>query len=175
MDSGDILLQEPLDIAERETCESLTRKVADLGADYIIDVVNKIEQNTLSPVSQDNSKATFCSLIGKNDGRIHWCETAAYLDRLIRAYTPWPHGFTNWRGQRLNILEAHILEDDSSDEPAGKVLGVDKSQGILIKTGQGLLAVTRLQLQSKKPLDFKSFLNGTKDFIGSVLGDADES
>ncbi len=175
MDSGDILLQKPLAIHERETCDSLTARVAELGAEYLVDVVNKMERNGLTPVPQDHNKATFCSLIGKNDGLINWSEPAPVLDRLIRAYTPWPHGFTSWKGQRLNILEAHNLEDDSSDEPVGKVLGVDKGQGILIKTGQGLLAVTRLQLQSKKPLDFKSFLNGSKDFIGSVLGDADES
>ncbi len=175
MDSGDILLQEPLELRDRETAETLTEKVAAAGAEYLLKVVDDMEKGRLLPCPQDHSKATFCSLIGKNDGRINWSEPAEKLDRLIRAYTPWPHGFTSWNGQRLNILEAHPAGSSEGSESPGTVQGVDKKEGILIQTGEGLLAVTRLQLQSKKPLDFKSFLNGTKDFIGSVLGDADES
>ena len=175
MDSGDILLQESLILEDRETTASLTEKVARIGAGYLVDVVDRMEKGALNPVSQDHSKATFCSLIGKNDGLIDWQESAVKLDRLIRAYTPWPHGFTSWNGQRLNILEAHPCGEGDPAASRGTVSGVDKKEGILIQTGDGALAVTRLQLQSKKPLDFKSFLNGTKGFIGSVLGENNES
>ncbi|OQY33371.1 MAG: methionyl-tRNA formyltransferase [Spirochaetaceae bacterium 4572_59] len=175
MDSGDILLQETLPITDRETTATLTEKVAELGAGYLQEVLGKMEEGTISARQQDHDAATFCSLIGKNDGLIDWQDSAVHLDRIIRAYTPWPHGFSGWNGQRLNILEAHPVADRTSDAPPGTVTGMDKKDGILIQTGEGLLAVTRLQLQSKKPLDFKSFLNGTKDFIASVLGEIDES
>ncbi len=175
MDSGDILLQEPLPVDPRETTASLTDRVAETGAGYLLTVVNGLAEGNLAAVPQDHEKATFCSLIGKDDGQLSWSESAVRLDRVIRAYTPWPHGFTAWKGQRLNILEAHPLAGDSSCAEPGTVTGMDKKEGILIQTGEGLLAVTRLQLQSKKPLDFKSFLNGSKDFIGSVLGEIHES
>ena len=176
MDSGDILLQETLEVEERETTASLTERVAALGAGYLVSVVDDMEKGETNPRPQDHEKATFCSLIGKNDGLLNWDDTAVQLDRTIRAYTPWPHGFTGWKGQRLNILEAHPFQtDNASDAACGTVTGMDKKEGILIQTGEGQLAVTRLQLQSKKPLDFKSFLNGSKDFIGSVLGDINES
>jgi len=175
MDSGDILLQEPLDIDERETAETLTGKVADLGGGLLLKVLQQMEEGSLKPVSQDHDSATFCSMIGKNDGLLDWNRPASELDRIIRAYTPWPHGFTTWKDQRVNILEARPSEREGAQSPPGTVTGLDKKEGILVQTGKGLLAVTRLQLQSKKPLDFKSFLNGTKDFIGSVLGVTDES
>jgi len=174
MDSGDILLQEPLLLDERESTESLTSRVAQLGGGYLLKVLDSLEKGSLKPVPQDHSKATFCTLIGKDDGRIGWSRSARDIDRLIRAYTPWPHGFTFFKGLRLNILEAHPFQGDgpqTGESAPGTVAGLDKKEGILIQTGEGLLAVTRLQLQSKNALDYKSFLNGTKNFVGSVLGE----
>jgi len=174
MDSGDILLQIPLLLDPRETTESLTRRVSEMGGECLLQVLKSMEDKTLAPVPQDHSKATFCRLIGKNDGKIDWHQNAEKIDCLVRAYTPWPHGFTFLNGLRLNILEAEPYRGDFTPgkEPVpGEVAGLDKKAGILIQTGEGLLAVTRLQLQSKKALDYKSFLNGTKNFIGSVLGE----
>jgi len=174
MDSGDILLQIPLLLEERETTDSLTQRVADLGGEYLLEVLKSMDEGTLNPRPQDHDKATFCRLIGKNDGKIDWSRDAAAIDRLIRAYTPWPRGFTFYGGLRLNILEAEPYSgnpDNGADQAPGTVAGLDNKAGILVQTGEGLLAVTRLQLQSKKALDYKSFLNGTKNFIGSVLGE----
>ena len=170
MDSGDILLQIPLGIDERETAESLTEKVANEGGACLLKVLEGLEKGSIEPHPQDHEKATFCGMIGKNDGLMDWNRPAVELDRIVRAYTPWPHGFTFWKGQRLNIIEAAPYAGSSSDGEAGEVIGMDKKEGILIKTGEGVLAVKRLQLQSKKALDYKSFLNGSKDFIASVLG-----
>ncbi|WP_425465772.1 methionyl-tRNA formyltransferase [Oceanispirochaeta crateris] len=136
-----------------------------------------MEDGTVEVRPQDHEKATFCTLIGKNDGLINWSLSAVQLDRVVRAYTPWPHGFTFWKNLRLNILEAKPYEGNlfsSGAVQAGTVAGMDKKEGILIQTGEGLLAVTQLQLQSKKALDYKSFLNGSKDFIGSVLGEEND-
>ncbi len=174
MDSGDILLQEPLVLDERETTATLTEKVSHLGGEYLLKVLSEMEEGTLNPVPQDHSKATFCGMIGKNDGRLDWNRPAVELDRVVRAYTPWPHGFTSWNGLRLNILEAHPYGKQGDSGHPGKVLGMDKGEGILIQTGDGILAVSHLQLQSKKALDYKSFMNGTKNFIDSVLGAEDD-
>lgn len=175
MDSGDILLQEPFSLDPRETAGDLTERVARIGADYLLETVNRIQEDRLAPRPQNHGDATFCSLIGKNDGLLDWGLSSVQLDRAIRAYAPWPLGFTWWRGLRLNILEAHPLPQRGESSLPGTVTGLDKREGILVQTGEGLLGVTRLQLQSKKPLDFKSFLNGSKDFIGSVLGEENAS
>ncbi|MBF9016230.1 MULTISPECIES: methionyl-tRNA formyltransferase [unclassified Oceanispirochaeta] len=170
MDSGDILLQKSLIIDERETAETLTERVALEGGYCLIEVLKGLEDGSIVPRAQDHSKATFCSLIGKNDGLMDWSLSAAELDRVVRGYTPWPHGFTFWNGLRLNIIEAHPYTKEASGTVPGEVTGMDKKEGILIQTGEGILAVSRLQLQSKKAMDYKSFLNGSKDFIASVLG-----
>ncbi|MDC7232274.1 MAG: methionyl-tRNA formyltransferase [Spirochaetales bacterium] len=174
MDSGDILLQKPLVIDDRETTHSLAERVANEGGSCLLEVLDGLESGRITPVPQDHSKATFCSLIGKNDGLVDWKKPAVELDRVVRAYSPWPHGFTFWKGQRLNILEACPYDGGTQTDTPGQVTGLDKKEGILIQTGDGILAVSRLQLQSKKALDFKSFLNGSKDFINSVLGAEDD-
>ncbi len=174
MDSGDILLQEDMPLDDRETTATLSEKAAHRAGDCLLKVLSAMESDTLSPVPQDHEKATFCSLIGKNDGLMDWSLSAVQLDRIVRAYTPWPHGFTFWKGLRLNILDAFPYQGDMvipAETAAGTVAGLDKKEGILIQTGDGVLAVRRLQLQSKKALDYKSFLNGSKDFIASVLGE----
>lgn len=170
MDSGDILLQKTLLIDERETAETLTERVALEGGPCLLEVLQGLENNSIVPRQQDHSKATFCSLIGKNDGLLDWNLSAVELDRIVRAYSPWPHGFTFWKGLRLNIIEARPYTKEASAGVPGEVVGMDKKEGFLIQTGEGILVISQLQLQSKKALDYKSFQNGSKDFISSILG-----
>jgi methionyl-tRNA formyltransferase len=101
---------------------------------------------------------------------------------MTRAFLPWPRAHTLWNGQELYILEASTISSISAvnggpgadgktgkDAP-GKVLGVDKKEGILIQTGNGILSVKMIQKQAKKAMDWKAFINGTRNFIGTVLG-----
>ncbi len=176
MDAGDILLQEKLDVSEKETLETLSRKAAEMAGPCFLKVLKSMEDGSLTPRPQENDKASYCRLIGKKDGLMDWSLSALELERIVRAYYPWPLGHTFWKGKRLNILEAHAVENTASlsvDEESlpGKVLGLDKKEGFLVQSGKGILALRSLQLQSKKALDFKSFNNGAKDFTGSVLGE----
>lgn len=173
MDSGDILLQEALDIDPRETTGSLTDKAGSLGAPLLLQVVDKLEAGTIEARPQNEADATFCTLLEKDDGLIDWNLSAVEIDRLIRACSPWPGAFTQWDGQTLFIREAAPYEGTRfqiSGKP-GLVLGVDKGHGILVETKEGILAVTRLQLQSRKNLDYLSFLNGNRGFENTQLGE----
>ena len=107
----------------------------------------------------------------KEDGHIDWNESADQIDRRVRAYTPWPKAYTGFKEKKLMLLKGAVFmkETDLSGEP-GAVLGFDKSAGILIQTGNGILSIETLQLHSKKINDWKSFINGAQNFIGSVLG-----
>jgi methionyl-tRNA formyltransferase len=111
--------------------------------------------------------------VRKEDGQIDWSAEAGKIERMIRAYDPWPRAFTTWDGQRLNLLAGGVYPEGAAagDKAQGLVLDVDNRYGILVQTGGGVLYVHRLQLQAKKPLDWRSFLNGQKDFIGSQLGE----
>jgi methionyl-tRNA formyltransferase len=122
----------------------------------------------------------YCSLIAKEQGRIDWKLRAVEIDAQVRAYTPWPLCFSQWEGEELYILEGRSLGEGflngagSSSEKEkpmpGLITGIDRVNGILIQTGEGIYAVSRLQRRAKKALDWKAFLNGARDLIGARLG-----
>jgi methionyl-tRNA formyltransferase len=174
MDAGDILAQERIPLAGRETTLSLGAIAAEKGAELLVQVIRDIESGRAVGMPQNDAEATYCSFIGKDDGLIDWSEGAAELDAKIRAYTPWPLCRTVHRGQGLYILEASPYKegaaDSSGETPApGTVLGTDGEAGILVRTGDGILAVSRLQYAAKKALPWRDFLNGARDFVGSRL------
>jgi methionyl-tRNA formyltransferase len=176
-DSGDVLAQERVTLAGTETTASLSESLAPLGAELLAGVLSRLRDGDVSGQPQDESKATYCRLVRKEDGRIDWSAPAAAVDRLVRAYDPWPRASTLFCGQSLLVLKSSVLADTlgpiagpGSDSPPGTVLGTHPRHGILVRAGDGILAVERLQLQFKKALDWRSFLNGHADVIGTRLG-----
>ena len=169
MDSGNILLQEKFNIDETDTTGSLISKVGIASAPLIKSVIDSFINGTINEYEQNDSAATFCKLINKSDGIINWSENSVEILNKIRAYNPWPIAHTVFDGKTLNILEAKMGNTEIESEP-GKVLSFSKSDGYLIKTGDGALFVTYLQLQSKKALDYKSFNNGVQNFVDTILG-----
>jgi methionyl-tRNA formyltransferase len=171
MDSGDILAQLRVELRGAETGESLAKRLGEIGAGLLAEVVAGFERGDVEGVPQREAEATYCPLLKKEDGLIEWEKDAESIERMTRALLPWPRAYTIWNGQVLYILEASVYPNISPPrgEP-GKVLGVDKEEGILIQTGNGVLAVKKLQKQAKKAMDWKSFINGTHNFTGTVLG-----
>jgi methionyl-tRNA formyltransferase len=171
MDSGDILAQEPVALGGRETTGSLSRVMAEKAAEMLPVVLRGLAAGTLRAVPQNHGEASRCSLIAKEDGLIDWTKSAAEIDARIRAFDPWPLCWTVHGKQRLFILKAAPLPPPAETGAPGRVLGIDKRHGILVQTGEGVLAVTELQYQAKKALEWRNFLNGARNFIGSLLGD----
>jgi methionyl-tRNA formyltransferase len=177
MDSGDILAQERWALDGRETTASLGARAAERGAVLVPAVVAAIAAGREKPVPQDEAGATFCSLIGKDDGLVDWRLDARAIDARVRAYTPWPQAFTESGGKVLYLAETAVYAGPAMGgagaagaAPPGTVLGIDKAAGILVQTGEGTLALGRLQFAGKKALDWRAFLNGARSFIGSRLG-----
>ncbi|MBN2657814.1 MAG: methionyl-tRNA formyltransferase [Spirochaetales bacterium] len=169
MDSGDIILQPELKLDGRETTGSLTEKVAALGAPLMVEAVQILKRDPEAGTPQNDGDATFCRLITKEDGLINWSDSAESIERNIRAFSPWPGAFSWYGDKKINILEAEVFKGEVPSGTAGTVLSYSKKDGILIAAGSGILAVRRLQLQSKKPMDYISFVNGNRDFVGSIL------
>jgi methionyl-tRNA formyltransferase len=169
MDSGGILLQERLPLTGRETAASLGDLAAEKSASLLPPLLRAIAKGE-AHASPQRGEASYCSLISKEDGLVDWNLGAAEIDARIRAYTPWPLAHTRRGGRILYLLEGTALEGEESAEAPGTVLCPDKDRGILIQTGNGILAITRLQFETKKALFWKDFLNGVKDFIGARLG-----
>jgi len=197
VDSGDILLQETVPLNGRETTASLSETMAKKAAELLPVALRGIAGGTLTARPQNHRAATYCSLIKKEDGLIDWGRSAAEIDAQIRAFDPWPLSWTTHGELQLFVLKAQALENteaflkaDASALPgkspaglakaspsfllqrplAGRVLGKDNNKGILVQTGEGILAISELQYRTKKALVWKDFLNGARNFMGAQLG-----
>ena len=171
MDEGDILAQQIIDLDGSETGQSLLEISANIGADLICQLLKEASAAGKLPQGRpQEGQASYTGIITKEDGRINWSEPASVIEAKIRAYYPEPGCWCMENGLPLRILKAKVVsgENKSEDQP-GQVLAFNKAQGIEIKTGQGSLFVLELQRQGKKSLNYKDFMNGARDFVGTVL------
>jgi len=174
-DTGDILAQEVHPLRGDETTGSLTDELAVKGAALLGRVLDDLAAGrVVRELRQREEEATYCRTLSKEDGVIRWEEPAEVIERKVRAFDPWPRAATLCAGQSLLVLKSHVypdtLPEESGDTVAGLVAAADRRHGLLVRTGRGVLAVERLQLQFKKPLDWRAFLNGHPDIVGTRLG-----
>lgn len=175
VDAGDILAQRVRPLDGTETSASLAPRLAELGAVLLREVVDAVAAGVERARPQDASAATFCPLLRKEHGRIDWRRSAVAVERAVRAYDPWPRAFTTWNGRQLLVLEAAVERRNGGAEslsPAcpGQVVAVDRRHGILVRTGEQRLWIKRLQLQGRKPMDWRAFANGHPEVAGARLG-----
>ena len=111
MDAGDILLQKELIIQEDDNSETILNKAASQGGKLFLEVLNQIETKTEKPVPQDESQATYCRMLEKEDGKIDWSKSAKEIDAKIRAFYPWPGAFTKVGENILKIHSCSIFEE----------------------------------------------------------------
>jgi methionyl-tRNA formyltransferase len=184
VDSGEILARERFPLSGRETALSLGAMAAEKGAALVSALIRRIAAEgaaTKLPKfppgeKQDEAGALYSALITREMGRVDWNATAVEIDRKIRAFTPWPLCLTRFGGSELYVLEGRPFEGNlagfsgQDSAPPGTVLGADKKWGILVQTGGGIFVAERLQFPARKALDWRAFLNGARNFIGSRLG-----
>jgi methionyl-tRNA formyltransferase len=171
IDSGDILAADIFQLSGRETTLALSETAGKRAALLLRELFMNFN-NKLAAARPQEGEALYCHEIKKEAGAIDWGKSAREIDAQIRAYTPWPLSYTSLGKDTLFILEARPLDSSvvlSETTAPGTVLAADKNSGILIQTGNGILAVSRLQWQAKKALDWKDFCNGTRNFLGTVL------
>jgi methionyl-tRNA formyltransferase len=174
-DTGDILARERHPLRGDETTAALTEQLAILGAELLERVLADIASGSPpESLPQKEEDATYCRALSKEDGLIRWEEPASVIERKVRAFDPWPRAATRFAGETLLLLKSHVYPDTLGSDVAhgmpGEALAADREHGLLIRTGVGILAVERLQLQFKKPLDWRAFVNGHPAIIGTRLG-----
>lgn len=134
MDHGPILAQRTVDILDDDTAASLHHSLACEGADVLLSVLPDYLAGKLTPQPQDHAAATVTTLLEKDDGKIDWRSPAEYIDRHIRAMTPWPGAWTDITGKRVKVLKAHLVEQQ--------------------------LHVDVVQPEGKQPMDYGTYLRG---------------
>lgn len=187
-DEGDILASREIELDGTETTGSLMDsggKVVGVGAELLTDVLCSIVRSAENPAEErpkfslpegkiQLGEPSYTGFLKKEDGIIDWSETAEEIGRKVRAYNPWPLASTESGGVRLLIIGAKAAGGTTSELP-GTVLPYRKSAGVEIACGNGtVLSATELQWEKKKAMDYRSFMNGARNFVGSVLGKGGE-
>ncbi len=165
LDTGPTLAKRARSLANEETGQSLHDKLSVLGAELLVETLPRYLSGEIEPQAQDNSLATYAPQITKEEGRIDWTRSASEIERLVRAFTPWPGTHTFWSGRQLRILAGHAGDGVAE---AGRV--VDVGGSLAIGTGRGLYFPRTLQLAGKRRLPVADFLNGYREFARARLG-----
>jgi len=168
MDTGAILLQTEVPIGDRETCETLHDRLASLGAQLLLETLEKMKGGNIRSVPQDHSKASYAPPLKKEDGHIDWKKEAKEIDHQIRAFNPWPGAFTKWGDQLLKIYQGEIRERAPAGK-AGTVIWVG-SDFIEVETGKDSYLIREIQLEGRRRMTLREFLSGHPIPVGTVFG-----
>jgi len=175
MDTGPVLDRVQIPIAAQDTTGSLTAKLSLIATGLLQAVLVSCARGELKPQPQDETKATYCGQISKEDGEIDWQLPTVDIWRRVRAFQPWPGCYTRWQGQRLEITEAvPVSVPEAMTLDAGRVVALTPAVGELqtafgLQTGDGILGIVRVQLEGKRAMSAAEFLRGQRQFIGAIL------
>ena len=162
LDTGDILLQQPVPIFPDQTSLELSPILAEVGAKLMVRTLAGLQQGTIQAVQQDHSRATLAPILQREDGRIDWSRMAQQIFDRWRGFQPWPGAFTGFRGKKWILHSMQVVAD-----PAG--LPVDATPGTLLRQGSRLvvacgegtwLDLLELQMEGKRRVPVEAFLNG---------------
>lgn len=169
LDAGDILSQRAIPIAPDDTAGTLAAKLAELGADLLIETLPRYLAGEIEPQPQDEAQATYFPQIDKADGCIDWTRPAIEIERMIRAFDPWPGVYTQCDDRRLKILGGRALPDWQGPQAPGQVF--ETEDGTAVATGEGALLLDDVQPAGKRAMTCEAFACGQQDFVGTTLGD----
>lgn len=167
IDTGDMIMKAKVALSEEETGGSLFEKLSVVGADLCVKTLNALENGTATFEKQEEALATHVKTFNKSTGLIDWDQSAAEIERLIRGLNPWPSAFTKYKGKTLKLWKAKVVPKNIEGTP-GTIIALEKD-AIVVKTGDGLLAITELQLEGKKRMSTEAFLRGYSLEIGLLL------
>ena len=164
MDTGAVLTQAEETIRPDDTTGSLSERLSQTGAELLAQTLPRYVVGEIEPQAQPSEGVTYTRLIKKEDGAIDWRCPAAEIERMVRAYQPWPTAYTLWNGAPLKVLRASVVA--GRGEP-GEV--VTAPGGVAVVAGDGALRLDEVQPAGKRPMPGKAFVNGAPGFVGARL------
>jgi len=168
MDSGPIYLQRVVPIDPFESAGELSERLAVIGAELLVETIERIEKDSLEPVPQGDEGVSFAGKLTKKDGAIPWETDAISVHNHIRGMHPWPGSFCYHHGKYIKIIKAEPVDMVKRGEPAGTVLYAG-DEGIEVACGVGAVRLKVLQAEGKKILEASSFLRGYRLDAGDLL------
>lgn len=155
LDTGDILLQRPIDILPDDTGGSLHDRLAQIAPAALLDALQLLAKENAPRTRQDNSLATHAPKLKREHGKIDWSEPAEVVERKIRAFNPWPSAFTEFDSQHLKIFSASVV--DLTGKP-GEILRSDNE--LVIAAAKNAVSLGDVQLEGKRRMPAADFLRG---------------
>ena len=168
IDTGPILAQATVEISPADDRISLERRLAQIGATLLIETISQYLTGAIIPRSQNEEKATYSKMSKKEDGHINFYSSVKHIERMIRAYNPWPGTFVIWNNNRLNILKASVQEQDLIGEyQPGKPIIYHQMPAVICS--DGILVLNEVQVAGKNTIPGQSFLAGARKWEDGIL------
>ena len=172
LDTGPMLLKVSTPISADDTGGSLHDRLAELGPPAVLQAIDGLAAGSLRGEVQDDSLATYAHKLNKDEALLDWSRPAVELERLIRAFNPWPICHSSLNGAPLKVLAAQLVTEQGEGRGApGEILAASKD-GLTVACADGALRLTRLQLPGGKALNFADLFNSRREqfAVGSLLG-----
>jgi methionyl-tRNA formyltransferase len=168
LDAGDMIKKTVIQISEKHTTEKLTKTLAELGAQLMIEVMDELSvKGELKSIPQDEASVTYAEKVTKEESKIDWQDSSIIIARKIRAFNPFPVAQTEYREVVCKIWDAEIGVDIDKDAKVGELIKLDEF--IHVKCGEGILLVKELQMPGGKRLKSKEFILGHRPVLGDVF------
>ncbi len=166
LDAGDLLQQLEVEIAPDETSGELLERLTGIGANVLRDTFSLLQSGTAPRVPQDESQATFCPQIKREDAQIQWSKGAVQARQAIRAMNPWPVAWCDFRGEPLKVFRAQTEEPHGN---AGEVIGVERDS-IVVGTDENALRLLEVQAPGKAKMSAGDWARGVRLNVGDKMG-----
>jgi methionyl-tRNA formyltransferase len=170
LDTGDMLLKWETPIGPEENAVELGQRMAQAGADLLVETLAGIDAGTIHAAPQDNSHASLAPILKKEDGEVNWNWPARKIANRARGFLPWPGAYSSFRGQLFHIWKARVA-DEPGQGPPGRLLPLKKR--LLVSSGEAsALELIEVQVEGRKRMPAEAFLNGHRLDENEVLGAA---
>jgi methionyl-tRNA formyltransferase len=168
MDTGEMLLQQELEIGAKETAPELLARLSEAGAGLITETLRGLQEGTLHGRPQNNSEVTLAPILKREDGLIDWTRSAVEIFNKMRGFAPWPGAYSVFRGQTCHLLGEPVSNETTSVLPGTLLEG---KQEVRVACGQGtLLELSHVKLEGRKQVTAPEFANGARLQVRERLG-----
>ena len=167
LDCGDILFAKSVEILEDDDYLTLESRLSEICGEATEEFLKEFSREKIVPQKQDETQASYCKKIIKEDGEFHWGDSKENIVAKVKAYREWPVAYVRTRKGILRIFKARMT-DNSAGLQAGTVIQADK-KGFCIACQNGAVFLDEMQPENKKHMDYISFLNGHRIKIGETL------
>ncbi|MDX9864843.1 MAG: methionyl-tRNA formyltransferase [Anaerolineaceae bacterium] len=164
LDTGPVLARRELEILPEDTGESLTMRLAELGAELLVATLPAYLAGEIEPKAQNETLATYAPMINKEEGELDFSLKADELARKVRAFNPWPGAYLDWEGGRLKVHRAHVVPEKGLE--SGRRAKIAKMPAVAAR--DGWLVLDEVQPPGKKPMPGNVFLNGARQWAADA-------